>query len=599
MNKITFIFIWIVAAFSQISLSQDIKSLIVYSEPKKLENESTWHRDQNGNICASIIIISDMEGFSYDSYDGIIDSVVDKPGEDRIYLTSTEKVLKINKLGYEPLKVVLSDHGIYLKSGDVWQIEIAGEEALELLPVTIKYTPPEAIMMIDSQLVSGYSHQLYPGIHKLQIKKAGFQTIDKEINVNPLNLFFEENLEEVKKVLLEIETDPSNAIILLNEIDIGITPNSILYPPGTYLLKIIKEGYNIIEDTLQVLTQRTRKTYTLIQSNSTSSNLDNITKDYGIITINTYNDADVYFNDQLIPNPKNVKLSPQLVKINVIKTEAETLEKIITLKQNDTIVLSLYPKLFTGILQVAAIPFNSKMELIGSLGEKYSPAEGNIFEDLPVGTYVLRVYCSGYNDQNETVLIKANEIIEIPVTLEAINSEKSKEYKKNTWGPRFALTVPTLLKNNDSLQYQFSTGYEAGLRGEFFRNEYFYISFEGEYDQRAIEIETKSSPYKTIILRPNYLSMTAIGNIYHIFEIGYSKKVLLDIKGDDYNNEDEFQTEDEGFIFGIYHHFLNDRDPRGLGISAGIRYYMGRENAFKNINMGEFMTFSFWLSMQI
>jgi hypothetical protein len=586
------LFVYIIL-FVQVTISQDVKELTILGKPKKLENEIISRKDQNGKTCAAIIVISDMDGFGYESNDGII-GLDDNVGKDIVYLTASERVLEVHLKGYTRQKIILSEYGIVLKPGEVWEITIAGEEVLEPLSVTIKFTPPEAIIMIDSQLVSGYTHLLYPGVHKIQIEKAGFQTIEKEITVEPKNLFFEENLELVKKILLQIETIPSNASIFLNNIPTGVTPFSTFYPTGNYSLKIYKDGYIPIDETLSVIAPKTSKIYNLELSDSIINKLSLHQEEFGLISINTYEDADVYFNNQLIPFPKNIKLFPQKLTINVLKHQAEPIEQIITLNKNDSVVLDIFPPLPSGTLQIAITPFNAITEIYGFSGEKLSSPDNYIYENLPIGTYTLKVTCSGYDDYHETIFIEADKILNKRVILNPTVLDKP---KKITWGPRFALTVPTLSNKNDSLKYKFSTGYEVGLRGEFFRNKYFYVSLEADYDHRAIEIETQYYPHETIIIKPNYLSMSAIGSMFNLFEIGYSKKILLNFKEENLTDKEEYQPSDEGIIAGIYHHFLND-DLKGLGISAGLRVYLGSKNAFDKMDMGKFRTISFWIALQ-
>ena len=108
------------------AFAQELKKMEIIGKPQKLTTgEMVARRDQNGNYCAAIQVVSDMDGFSYDSFDGIVGDILDNPSEDIVYLTKSERVLKIFRIGYEPLQIILSDHGVVLKEREIWQIKIA------------------------------------------------------------------------------------------------------------------------------------------------------------------------------------------------------------------------------------------------------------------------------------------------------------------------------------------------------------------------------------------------------------------------------------------------------------------------------------------
>ena len=73
----------------------------VLGTPQKSSSEIVAVRDANGRYAAAIQVISDMDGFSYQANNGVI-KVDDRAGEDMVYLSPDERVLKIScrKLEY-------------------------------------------------------------------------------------------------------------------------------------------------------------------------------------------------------------------------------------------------------------------------------------------------------------------------------------------------------------------------------------------------------------------------------------------------------------------------------------------------------------------
>lgn len=118
---ITFVFLSLFA----ISISAETSKMQIVGKPEKSKSEIVAVRNANGRFCAAIQVISDMEGFSYDSYNGVV-RIDDNPGKDMVYLSPDERVLEIYKTGYEPLKIILYEIGIILKGKDVWMLKISG-----------------------------------------------------------------------------------------------------------------------------------------------------------------------------------------------------------------------------------------------------------------------------------------------------------------------------------------------------------------------------------------------------------------------------------------------------------------------------------------
>ncbi|MFZ4547686.1 MAG: SUMF1/EgtB/PvdO family nonheme iron enzyme [Bacteroidales bacterium] len=405
MKKVYFLFI--LQLLIGYVMAQESKELNIIGKAKKLETgEMVARRDGNGNYCAAIQLVSNLEGFTYDSFDGIVGNIDDKPGMDMVYLTSTERVLQIFKTGYKPLKIILSDYGISLKPREVWQIEINGENTADQLPVTIRFTPSDASLSIDGKPVTlASTYNLSVGQHNVNIAKDGFQSIEKTISVDDKNVFFEYKLLKQADAALQIETIPEGATVYLDGVNLGVSPIAAFYKPGNYPIKITKEGYVSIENQmLEVKTPQTIKSYTLEEN-------------VGYLTVNTNPLASVYFNNEKVTNFKDIKLAPQLVKIKVVMPKAETLEQQIVLKRNDKQVIDMFPEVQTGSLQIAVTPFDANVEVIGDAGERYTATGMKVFEDIPVGTYTIKVSATSYTTATETALVKTGETLNKSIKL--------------------------------------------------------------------------------------------------------------------------------------------------------------------------------------
>ena len=227
------------------AVGQELREMTVVGKPRKLDSgEIVARRDQNGNFCAAVQIISDMDGFRYDSYDGIVGNIDDNPGKDIVYLTPTERVLEVLKIGYKPLKIILSEYGIMLKSTEIWQIEIAGDKTENLLPVTLHFSPEDALLTIDEKPAENAgTFSLSTGKHAISISSEGFQTIHDTIDVSDKKVFFEWNLEKLQSQWLVITSQPDGADVYLNDQPVGKTTYQSEMLVGRYKWKLKKELY--------------------------------------------------------------------------------------------------------------------------------------------------------------------------------------------------------------------------------------------------------------------------------------------------------------------------------------------------------------------
>ena len=123
-KPVVFCLLFILISFSHAQLSK----MSISGKPQKSADEIVGKRDANGRFCAAVQVISDMDGFKYQAYNGVVE-VDDLPGKDMVFLQPDERVLEIFKSGYEPLKIILSEYGIQLDEREVWTIRIKGEKA--------------------------------------------------------------------------------------------------------------------------------------------------------------------------------------------------------------------------------------------------------------------------------------------------------------------------------------------------------------------------------------------------------------------------------------------------------------------------------------
>ena len=79
MQRILFLCLLVCAVLS--AQDSELNQLQLVGQPRQLQSEIVAVRDANQRFCAGIKVISDMDNFTYQSYNGVV-QVDDRPGED-------------------------------------------------------------------------------------------------------------------------------------------------------------------------------------------------------------------------------------------------------------------------------------------------------------------------------------------------------------------------------------------------------------------------------------------------------------------------------------------------------------------------------------
>lgn len=211
-----------------ITISQELNQLRVIGKAGLQPNEiiSKDKTDINGEVCGGILIYTDLDGISFNSYNGIVDAKYE-PGKVFLFLSPGERLITVMKVGFKPLDIILNDLGINLKSGQVWKFEITGDK--EKIPVTIRLKPDDAVLSIDGVSVqSSNSYLLSVGKHTVKIEHKNYKMILDTIAVSQTNIFFEYFLTLLKPVPAALNSIPKGASIYINNVLKGKSDLSFL-----------------------------------------------------------------------------------------------------------------------------------------------------------------------------------------------------------------------------------------------------------------------------------------------------------------------------------------------------------------------------------
>jgi hypothetical protein len=360
--------------------------------------------DVNDIPCAIIKIRTDIpKPFVFDANLGVEGNVEYKENNEIwVYVSEGERQLTIAKDGFVTHKYAIPQK---IEKLTVYSLVLKARD--NKISVVIISTPSDAEKYIDSELLgSGTKYDIEMGQHLLEIKKNGFNTYSKNIIINEENSLFENiELSVVEPTEVTINSIPTDATIFLNNVDEGHTDKTLIKMPGVYNLRISKNKYETIEESITV---------TSTGPNEWSYNL---LKAVGELTVTTTpSDADVSVNGELLPSKKK-ELAPGSYQIEARKTGWNAIVKNITMVKgvDQNVQLNLIQK--TGKLELTVEPINTQVifDRSGIILETWTGSKYK--KDIPVGNYSVHLSAPGYKDERRNFEIDGINTTKLNVAL--------------------------------------------------------------------------------------------------------------------------------------------------------------------------------------
>jgi len=380
----------------------------IIGQPQIAPEERIVRKDRNGEYCAAIKVQSNLKGLAYESGNGHVGDILRQPGVDIVYLTTTERWLRILHDEHNALRIILDDIGIQLKSGECWKIEIQGQAKTgDVLPVTIFAQPEDARIIVDGKPAqSGKPVELSKGSHRLHIEKQGYKTLDEQIQVSKDNVVFNKTLQEVELQQVQIKSVPTDAQIIVDGVEKGVTDRGLFLYPASYQLKLQKTGYVEINETITV------------REGATNVFSYNLNKNSATLTLNVNpSDARVLINKEDYSGKSNVELAPGQYKIEISKagyydqSETMTIARGETPRKNYTLIAK------TGKLQFNVQPLEAKVTLKQN-GRTVETWQGmKLLNSLPVGSYDVECSANGYQSETKPVNISEGKTAVLDIAM--------------------------------------------------------------------------------------------------------------------------------------------------------------------------------------
>jgi uncharacterized protein (TIGR02145 family) len=414
------IFIWMIGASLSVSnvLAQQINvEKFIFLENDLDARVNHPKKDQNGEVCALIKVVTKHTGFSFDIGSLGVVASEQKTGEIWVYIPRGAQKITIKHAQLGVLRnyifpMPIESANVYemlLTSADI-EI-VVKEKVIETQWMVITTEPSGANVFINDDYLgkTPYQGQLPAGDYNYRIENPQYHTQAGKIKITDKKETLNFNLKPNFGNLYISSLPAAGMQIYLNNQNTGKTTPATLpkINSGKHTVKLLNEWYEPIEKEFEVKDEQTTNAQFTMQA--VFANIKIKTNTNASIEINGVKRGEGEFNDRLRKGIYTVKLKHE-------QYYDQEFQLIVEANKNQELSYELKPK--NGTLEIVTTPFDATI-LLNNKNYGTSP---NTIKDLLIGTYNLKVHKIGYKEVVKTIEIKENEITKIDLKLELDDS---------------------------------------------------------------------------------------------------------------------------------------------------------------------------------
>jgi hypothetical protein len=372
-------------------------------------------RDQNGNLCAIIKVMTTETGFDFDNGTLGITKVEPKTAEIWLYVPFGTRKLSIAhpKLGMVRDYII----NIPIQQGRCYELKLVTGKVITTIEeeqtsqyFTITSEPSNAIVFIDDEQqtkLTPFSKKLSTGKHTYRVELADYHNSAGAVELKP------DKKEEINITLKPafgyafIKTTPEDgATILIDNKPIsGTTPfKSQQLVSGKHIVKVVKPFYKPASKDVYVIDEQTTELIFELQPN------------FATVSISSNSEAEILIDGSLKasgnwkgrvePGPHTFEASQKNYSID---------RKTLDLEANQIIDFTLTPQPKTGNLDINSEPLGALISIDGkrTINGKDCGTTPITINKLLIGTYKLTLSIPKHGMINKTIAITEGKTTEL------------------------------------------------------------------------------------------------------------------------------------------------------------------------------------------
>ncbi len=280
----------------------------------------------------------------------------------------------------------------------------------------IETDPPGALVSLNGIQQDGVTPLtlmgLQAGMYRMEVVLAQHEVLRKEVQVAELDVA---RLEETLKPtygLVSIDSDPTGSIVLVDDVQVGVTPYSGRLDPGSYKLRLMSPMYYDTTETIAIAVGKSlARSYKLKARFGTLE----VSSDPPGATVTV--DGQVWGTTPLVKD--RLRSGAYTLTLSMVGYDPQT--NLIPLVERETVRRSYKLNGQVGHLQIESEPVGASVYIDGQQIEGTTPL---IARDIPVGSRQLVLKLSGHGDQKKRVEVKQNALSGVMISLEEYVEEE-------------------------------------------------------------------------------------------------------------------------------------------------------------------------------
>ena len=426
---------------------------------RKLENDMTARinaskKDQNGDVCAIIKVVTTQDGFTWEP-DGLgIVEAKRNGAEYWLYVPYGAKRLTIN----HPMLGILRDYmyPLPIEKACVYEIvlitgriETTVIEEIAKQWMVITPLPEKALIYIDDVFVAKgeYQAQLSPGTYNYRVEAPLYHTEAGKLEISDAKKELKVNLKPAFGYLNIKTTPEAGATIIIDGKELSKTT-----PSTTDALASGEHSVQVIKDMYQPSTQKVT-----VSDNQTTPVNFSLSPNFAELNISAPQQASISINGQKKGEGSwSGRLSAGIYSIEAQMDKHRTAKQDIQLAIGDKKEISLQPTPIYGSLNIVTIPSGATISING---KEYGTTPSTI-NKLLIGEYNVQLSKVGFESAFKNTTVFENKNTEI---VEKMNKFQEKSNPNNSYSG-------SILRNDvDTMSYclglNVGTDFAKNLKG--------------------------------------------------------------------------------------------------------------------------------------
>ncbi|MGR3174615.1 MAG: PEGA domain-containing protein [Candidatus Scalindua sp.] len=336
-------------------------------------------------------------------------SINSKPSNARIYIDGkdvgiTPGIIKPIDSGTHEVEVKKGGYETWSESVDV---EADKEKSLTVVlqiktsSISIDSDPANAVIYLDGEEVGmtpDTLRSIIPGTHEVEVKMDGYETWTEIINVESDEEKALIATLQIKAGSINIESEPTQAKILLDSKEAGITPvilKSVI--PGTHEIEVRMDGYESWSEIVDVKPDIEKAITAVLQIKASFLKIESEPEKAKIFLD----------NKEVGTTPETITgLNPGKYTVEVVMDGYEPWAEIVDVDVDNENTLTAVLQKKTGSISIKSRPSKANIFLNGD----EAGTVPKILNDLKPGKYTVEVMMDGYEIWSESVDVEANKL---------------------------------------------------------------------------------------------------------------------------------------------------------------------------------------------